>query len=89
LPKKQRFDFKEHTPDFETSSKLEPFRQLWNFKKLPQRIEKPNGLEQLGFSIRWKKIALFVKILAVKNLSETRTRIVILEESFCNSRQFY
>jgi hypothetical protein len=34
------------------------------------RIEKPNGLEQLGSSIRWKKLALFVKILAVKNLSE-------------------
>jgi hypothetical protein len=24
-----------------------------------QRIEKPNGLEQLGSSIRWKKLALF------------------------------
>jgi hypothetical protein len=34
-----------------------------------QRIEKPNGLDQLGSSIRWKKPALFVKILAVKNLS--------------------
>jgi hypothetical protein len=38
-----------------------------------QRIEKPNGLEQLGSSIRWKKLALFIKILAVKNLSESRS----------------
>jgi hypothetical protein len=39
-----------------------------------QRIEKPNGLDQLGSSIRWKKLALFVKILAVKNLSVNSQR---------------
>jgi hypothetical protein len=32
-----------------------------------QRIEKPNGLEQLGFSIRWKKLAPFAKVFGAQN----------------------
>jgi hypothetical protein len=47
-----------------------------------QRIDEPNGLNQLGSSIRWKKLVLLAKNFGSQNLNELRNKAVFLEESF-------
>jgi hypothetical protein len=49
------------------SSEASPQTDELAKKVIYERIEKPNGLEQLGSSIRWKKLALFVKNFGHQN----------------------